>query len=953
MLLSIIDVRVFTTEKQQGIISSVEADRVYVGTNSTITIKMNSTESGRLIVEIDGVNRTVAINNSKAVLNIALGVGVHNITVYYDGDYYFTPASPAHGLAIVDDKITSVITINDASLEIGKETIFTAILNGEESDKITYTVNGNATDRAVIYSGIYEVTASFAGNQTHKATSTTRYFSTDKESVNVTINSPNLVIGSPYTFTGKVNGVDNSNLVFTVNGVEGSTINVVAGTYTVVATFKGNDTHNSGSASETFEVNKTYTVVTIDDVTLTIGESVTFTGKVNDISYSELIFSINGVSGATITSVSSVTYSVTAIFTENATHYGNSTTRVFSANKTSAVIESVGAEPVYVGMESVIKVIMNNVESGFVLLEIDGGNNVSILINNYTGNYSTSLGIGMHNITVYYIGDSEYTEATPKSGIIVVNDKEATVITLDPVDLVVGEDAKITAKLNGLENDNLVYTINGVATDTISPVENIPYIVTVSFPGNSTHKAANMTQTYNTDKVATSISVNAIDTVTIGYATTITVNPSVNTGNVIIYINGTGYFINLSKTKTLTVTLPKVGKYIVNATYQANDKYLESHSSNVVAEVIDKEISAITIDANKTGEVHVSVGGNSTGNVTLYVNGENKGTKTLTDGNVDYTVEFGEGPQIVTATYSGDSKHYNSNSTVVIAGYDSTTYIYGKDITMYYGDKNSYSIRLYNSKGLIADKQVQFILNNQIYYRTTDVNGEASISLNLPIGTYVVTVLFTADSDYPSATRINTINVLNPHPESNLTITGSDVSTNYLNAKNFQVSVNENAKPLSGVDVKFTIDGKGTFYAKTNSNGVAVLPEKVYQYKPNTYKITAEYKGFKIAKNFVVKHLIVSKDKVIVKRSDINKNGYLTISYNLGNIFKNKVVTLKFVGKTYKVKVNKNGKLMFKINKNIVNKLKVNKNYKYQLIYKLDVKNRYFKVYKDKLVFTS
>ena len=738
-----------------------------------------------------------------------------------------------------------------------------------------------------------------------QVTPATRSFGINRENVTVSINTPTLIIGENTTFTGKVNGVDNDNLVFTVNGVEGATVNVAAGTYTVVATFNGNDTHNSGSATATFEVNKTYTAVTIDDVVLTIGESVIFTGKVNGVAYSGLTFSINGVPGATISSVSSGTYSVTATFTENATHYGNSTTRVFSADKTSAVIESVGAEPVYDGTESVIKVTMNNVESGFVLISVDGGNNISTAINNYTGNCSVSLGVGMHNVTVYYIGDSEYTEAAPKQSIIVVNDKEATLITIDPVDLVVGENATITAKLNGLDNDNLVYEINGVVTDTINPVEAIPYTVTVSFPGNSTHKATNITQTYSADKVATSISVNAIETVTIGYSTTVTVNPSVNTGNAIIYINGTGYYIDLSKTNNLTVTLPNVGNYTVNATYQANGKYLESHSSNVIAEVIDKETPTITIDANKTGEVHVSVSGNSSGNVTLYVNGENEGTKTLVNGAADYTVEFGEGPQSVSATYSGDGKHYNSNSTVVIEGYDSTTYINGSDITMYYGGGNSYTIRLYDSRGSIAGKPVQFVLNNQIYNRTTNANGEASISLNLPLGTYVVSVSFTHDEEYPSASRTNTIKVLSA-------LSAVDLTRGYNSPYDFQATfLSSTGDKLANSNVHFKADGK-TYTVKTDSNGVGKLTAKL---KVGTHSVVviSPY-GEQI-----------TKKSVIVKRIVNNKN--LVMYYDDGSSFKvrvygdngkiagaGEIVTFVVHGVTYKVKTNAKGIATLNIN---------------------------------------
>ena len=73
----------------------------------------------------------------------------------------------------------------------------------------------------------------------------------------------------------------------------------------------------------------------------------------------------------------------------------------------------------------------------------------------------------------------------------------------------------------------------------------------------------------------------------------------------------------------------------------------------------------------------------------------------------------------------------------------------------------------------------------------------------------------------------------------------------------------------------------------------------------------------------------------------------------MGRYFAGKSVILKFPGKTYKVKVNSKGKLLFKVSLKFVNKLKVGKSYKYTLIYKLDSKSRNIQVYSNKLVFTS
>ena len=53
-------------------------------------------------------------------------------------------------------------------MTIGVNTTFHALLNGNESDKLVYYINGVENNNINITAGIYNVTVVFAGNSTHK-----------------------------------------------------------------------------------------------------------------------------------------------------------------------------------------------------------------------------------------------------------------------------------------------------------------------------------------------------------------------------------------------------------------------------------------------------------------------------------------------------------------------------------------------------------------------------------------------------------------------------------------------------------------------------------------------------------------------------------------------------------------------------------------------------------------
>ena len=130
----------------------------------------------------------------------------------------------------------------------------------------------------------------------------------------------------------------------------------------------------------------------------------------------------------------------------------------------------------------------------------------------------------------------------------------------------------------------------------------------------------------------------------------------------------------------------------------------------------------------------------------------------------------------------------------------------------------------------------------------------------------------------------------------------------YGAGKYYSVRVcDDNGKYVSGLDVTFKINGQN-HVVKTDSNGYASLKINL---KPGTYKITAEYKGFKVSNKIVVKTILITKNIKVKKSKTINFKAKLLKSN--GKKLKNKVVKFKFKGKIYKIKTNKKGLAILKL----------------------------------------
>ena len=192
-------------------------------------------------------------------------------------------------------------------------------INGEDLGPLTLTYNG--ASQVPVNAGSYAVSAAYAGSGNYTPAAGTATLVIAKAPAVVTALGGTFTYdGQPHAASGTATGVGGTSLplTFTYNG--GSDAPVAAGTYTVVASFAGDENHEPASGSATLTIAKAAASVTVNGGTLAYdGHPHAATGTATGVGGAALplTFTYNGGSDVP---VAAGTYTVVATFAGDANH---------------------------------------------------------------------------------------------------------------------------------------------------------------------------------------------------------------------------------------------------------------------------------------------------------------------------------------------------------------------------------------------------------------------------------------------------------------------------------------------------------------------------------------------------------------------------------------------------------------------------------------------------------
>ncbi|WP_133241967.1 Ig-like domain-containing protein, partial [Methanobrevibacter thaueri] len=596
--------------------------------------------------------------------------------------------------------------------------------------------------------------------------------------------------------------------------------------------------------------------------------------------------------------------------------------------------------------------------NGTVVITVPGNatGNVTVKVGNETYNATVVNGTavvtlnnvtpGEHEIEVIYSGDENHNGTSTNSTVNIP--KYDTPMSIEVSDGKVGDKVKVTVNVpDGLTN-NVTVEVNGKIF-SVKPVDGKAIVeiegllsgnktVTATYDGDDNYVANSTTEVFKIDKNPAPISA-TVDNSTAGEVTIEVTLPSDATGYVIVNVNGTDYGINLTAgEKSVTIPVENSGDYTAKVTYLGDEKYLGNSTTvdyhattNKTSSQVTAEVNDVPIGQDVVVKVTVPEGGD--GNVTVRINGTNVTVPVKAGENIINVSGVSEGTHDVIIEYSGNDHVEPQTINKKVTVFRS---IIAENITRGWNSPYDYKAEFLDKDGhVLADTEVQFIVNGQTYTAKTNSQGIAYLNVTkLDIGVYTVTCVNPVTGEKRNATTTIVKRL----------IENKDITMDFVDGTYYVVrAIGDDGKPV-GKDEFVDIFVNTIHYScRTDENGYARLKINL---NPRTYEITAEYKSYKVSNKLVVKQTL----KLVKKTVKVKKGKKLTLKATLkwtnGKPIKGKKVVFKLQGKKYSAKTNSKGLAKVTIKAKVTKKLHAGKKYKYSATYITNTVRGFVKVTK-------
>ena len=227
-------------------------------------------------------------------------------------------------------------------------------------------------------------------------------------------------------------------------------------------------------------------------------------------------------------------------------------------------------------------------------------------------------------------------------------------------------------------------------------------------------------------------------------------NPVANT-NVTMNINGVLYYrqTNENGTARLNINLSP-DEYILTVTDPFNE-LMRSYNVTVLSTLIGNDLVKYYKNDSQFFVTLLDGQGNPVANtnITMNINGVFYTRTTNENGTARLNINLSPGEYILTATDPLNGLMRSFNITVLST-------LTAQDMTMTYLDGSSFHVKAVDNKGNpVFNAKIQFNVNGNIYYRTTNSSGIASLdNINFMPGVYIIT------SEYNGISISNTITIV-------------------------------------------------------------------------------------------------------------------------------------------------------------------------------------------------
>ena len=763
---------------------AVNVNNIKVGEELTITVNVPSDATGDVTVSVDGKEYNVAIENGKAVKTIAdLKANDYTVTVKYSGDNNYNAAVAASSFTVSKVDSTMDVTVND--IVFGGDLTVDAVLPDDATGEVVITVNGvdypvpivdgKATGTiGGLAAGDYTVTVKYAGDDKYTAVEIAKGVNVAKAQPVLGVVIADVDYGNGFVIEATLTGVNNAplsgNVIVTVAGKEyivevtdGKGIftgdKLAAGTYGFAAAWAGNDNYNAVVENGDFKVNKIDSTVAVNADDIKVGENVTVTVNVPTDATGDVIIIVDGVDYTvaiengkavkTIADLKANDYTVTVKYSGDNNYNANQNTTEFTVSKISDYNMNITVPEFKEGVNSTINVVLPKDATGTVTVEIGGKNYTANVTDGVANVIIPGLGVGDYNITTTYSGDAKYDLMTKKGNITVIPNVDVN-LDVDDVVMVYHDGTRLVAKLTDYQgkpivNATIYFNINGVnyarttdANGTASIALNLEsgaYPVIVAYNGSASYSkiSKNITVTINPSIIADDLvkmykNDTKFSAKFLGNDGKVLANTTVKFNiNGVLYTRTT----NNDGVGSLAINL-RPGEYVLTA-YNPVTGEQQGFNITVKSLIVTQDLTKYYMNASSfQATIYDKNGSLAVGkNVTFNINGVFYTRTADENGVVSLAINLRPGEYIITTIY----EELDIGNNVVVLPTLVTS-----DLNMTYRDGSKFTAQTLDGQGKpLVNQNVTFNVNGRLYFKTTDDNGFASLTINLMSGKYIIT----------------------------------------------------------------------------------------------------------------------------------------------------------------------------------------------------------------------
>ena len=806
--------------------------------------------------------------------------------------------------------------------------------------------------------GNYKVTVSFKGRDEFNPSEKSVSFEVKpKYDLNLNVNANDINEGNMATVTVTTNDAFDGTVKISINGTEiqNETIEIIEGkgsfiamdlaaeNYTVTVCFDGNIAFNAETKSVGFEVKKEddktnlNLTVSVEDIfagqnaTVKVTTNNTFNGKViliiNGIVSDNIIIN-DGEGSYTIKNLSVGNYTAYVGFNGDDTFDSDAKSKSFEVKPKIDLDLNINVSDIFEGQDAVVNITSNNTFTGNVTLSVNG-TDYTVKVINGVGNYAISgLPAGNHTATVSFKGNDKFSP-TEKTAKFEVKAKYNLNLNVNASDIFEGQDAVVNITTDNNFTGEVILSINGrnITVNVVNGVGNYAiqdlsadnYTATVSFKGNDkfnpTHKSVKFEVK---PKYNIGLNVNVEDINEGNMATvTVTTNDAFD-GTVKISINGTeiqnetieiiegkGSFIAMDlAAENYTVTVRFDGNTAFNAETKSTEFKVKKEADKTD---LNLTISVEDIYVGQYACVNVTTDDSFIGDLILVINSIVNDNVFVLFGEGEYYIEdLPVGNYVAYIGFNGDDTFKSAAKSVafeVKPKQDPNLTVSVDDIF----EGQNVTVKITADKEFTGNVSIFINWENVL---VSVINGTGShIISGLSIGNYTADVNFDGNYKFNFAEKTVKFEV---KPKAEPPAIDVNVPAD-AETPEFTIKLPSDATGT----LKVTINGKT--YTANLVNGSATIT--VPGLADGTYNAVISYSGD-------AKYPAVTKNSTLTVKNPVYKiinNKDVTMLYTSKSPYKvlvtkngkavgaGEAVAIKFNGKTYTVKTDKNGYATLKL----------------------------------------